>query len=369
MHRNIRNIDGLYDFRAVTIGLGDCHIKYRIIGKTGLYVSELCLGTMTFGGEGTWKVMGGLDQASATSITRAAFEAGINFIDTANVYSLGQSETLLGTAIRELGLPRDEIVVATKATGMMSKDPNGLGHSRYHLMNQVDASLRRLGLDHIDLYQLHGVDARTPIEETLETLNDLVRSGKVRYTGVCNMFAWEVMKALGISESRHWTRFASVQAYYTIAGRDLEREIVPMLQDQSVGLMVWSPLAGGLLAGKFDADRKMPEGSRRATFDFPIVDKERAYACVDGMRPIATKHGASVAQVALAWLLHQKAVTSVIIGVKTIEQLQDNIGSANVVLDDEDLGALDAVSALPAEYPAWMIARQGQARVTPPTRP
>lgn len=369
MHRNIRNIDGLYDFRAVTIGLGDCHIKYRIIGKTGLYVSELCLGTMTFGGEGTWKVMGGLDQASATSITRAAFEAGINFIDTANVYSLGQSETLLGTAIRELGLPRDEIVVATKATGMMSKDPNGLGHSRYHLMNQVDASLRRLSLDHIDQYQLHGVDARTPIEETLETLNDLVRSGKVRYTGVCNMFAWEVMKALGISESRHWTRFASVQAYYTIAGRDLEREIVPMLQDQSVGLMVWSPLAGGLLAGKFDADRKMPEGSRRATFDFPIVDKERAYACVDGMRPIATKHGASVAQVALAWLLHQKAVTSVIIGVKTIEQLQDNIGSANVVLDDEDLGALDAVSALPAEYPAWMIARQGQARVTPPTRP
>lgn len=369
MYRNIRNIDGLYDFRAVTIGLGDCHMKYRILGKTGLYVSELCLGTMTFGGEGTWKVMGGLDQASATSITRAAFEAGINFIDTANVYSLGQSETLLGTAIRELGLPRDEIVVATKATGMMSKDPNGLGHSRYHLMNQVDASLRRLGLDHIDLYQLHGVDARTPIEETLETLNDLVRSGKVRYTGVCNMSAWEVMKALGISESRHWTRFASVQAYYTIAGRDLEREIVPMLQDQSVGLMVWSPLAGGLLAGKFDADRKMPEGSRRATFDFPIVDKERAYACVDGMRPIATKHGASVAQVALAWLLHQKAVTSVIIGVKTIEQLQDNIGSANVVLDDEDLGALDAVSALPAEYPAWMIARQGQARVTPPTRP
>lgn len=344
-------------------------MKYRILGKTGLYVSELCLGTMTFGGEGTWKAMGGLDQASATSITRAAFEAGINFIDTANVYSLGQSETLLGTAIRELGLPRDEIVVATKATGMMSKDPNGLGHSRYHLMNQVDASLRRLGLDHIDLYQLHGVDARTPIEETLETLNDLVRSGKVRYTGVCNMSAWEVMKALGISESRHWTRFASVQAYYTIAGRDLEREIVPMLQDQSVGLMVWSPLAGGLLAGKFDADRKMPEGSRRATFDFPIVDKERAYACVDGMRPIATKHGASVAQVALAWLLHQKAVTSVIIGVKTIEQLQDNIGSANVVLDDEDLGALDAVSALPAEYPAWMIARQGQARVTPPTRP
>ena len=344
-------------------------MKYRILGKTGLYVSELCLGTMTFGGEGTWKVMGGLDQASATSITRAAFEAGINFIDTANVYSLGQSETLLGTAIRELGLPRDEIVVATKATGMMSKDPNGLGHSRYHLVNQVDASLRRLGLDHIDLYQLHGVDARTPIEETLETLNDLVRSGKVRYTGVCNMSAWQVMKALGISESRLWTRFASVQAYYTIAGRDLEREIVPMLQDQSVGLMVWSPLAGGLLAGKFDADRKMPEGSRRATFDFPIVDKERAYACVDGMRPIATKHGASVAQVALAWLLHQKAVTSVIIGVKTIEQLQDNIGSANVVLDDEDLGALDAVSALPAEYPAWMIARQGQARVTPPTRP
>lgn len=344
-------------------------MKYRLLGKTGLYVSELCLGTMTFGGDGTWKVMGGLDQASATAITRRAFDAGVTFIDTANVYSLGQSETLLGNAIRELGLPREEIVVATKATGMMSKDPNGLGHSRYHLMNQVDASLRRLGLDHIDLYQLHGVDARTPMEETLETLNDLVRSGKVRYTGVCNMSAWQVMKAIGISEARHWTRFASVQAYYTIAGRDLEREVVPMLQDQAVGLMVWSPLAGGLLAGKFDADRKMPEGSRRATFDFPIVDKERVYACVDAMRPIATKHGASVAQVALAWLLHQKAVTSVIIGVKTIEQLQDNIGAANVALEDEDLAALDAISALPTEYPAWMIARQGQSRATPPMRP
>jgi len=344
-------------------------VKYRILGKTGLFVSELCLGTMTFGGEGTWKVMGGLDQAAATAITKAAFDAGVTFIDTANVYSIGQSEILLGNAIRDLGLPRDEIVIATKATGMMSKDPNGLGHSRYHLMNQVDASLRRLGIDHIDLYQLHGVDARTPIEETLETLNDLVRSGKVRYTGVCNMSAWQVMKAIGICEARNWTRLASVQAYYTIAGRDLEREIVPMLQDQSVGLMVWSPLAGGLLAGKFDADRKMPEGSRRATFDFPIVDKERAYACVDAMRPIATKHGASVAQVALAWLLHQKAVTSVIIGVKTIEQLHDNIGAAQVMLDADDLATLETASTLPAEYPAWMIARQGQARATTPTRP
>ena len=344
-------------------------MKYRILGKTGLFVSELCLGTMTFGGEGTWKVMGGLDQAAATAITKAAFDAGVTFIDTANVYSIGQSEILLGNAIRDLGLPRDEIVIATKATGMMSKDPNGLGHSRYHLMNQVDASLRRLGIDHIDLYQLHGVDARTPIEETLETLNDLVRSGKVRYTGVCNMSAWQVMKAIGICEARNWTRLASVQAYYTIAGRDLEREIVPMLQDQSVGLMVWSPLAGGLLAGKFDADRKMPEGSRRATFDFPIVDKERAYACVDAMRPIATKHGASVAQVALAWLLHQKAVTSVIIGVKTIEQLHDNIGAAQVMLDADDLATLETASTLPAEYPGWMIARQGQARATTPTRP
>ncbi|MEY4405553.1 MAG: hypothetical protein RL345_19 [Chloroflexota bacterium] len=344
-------------------------MKYRILGKTGLFVSELCLGTMTFGGEGTWKVMGGLDQSAATAITKAAFDAGVTFIDTANVYSIGQSEILLGNAIRDLGLPRDEIVIATKATGMMSKDPNGLGHSRYHLMNQVDASLRRLGIDHIDLYQLHGVDARTPIEETLETLNDLVRSGKVRYTGVCNMSAWQVMKAIGICEARNWTRLASVQAYYTIAGRDLEREIVPMLQDQSVGLMVWSPLAGGLLAGKFDADRKMPEGSRRATFDFPIVDKERAYACVDAMRPIATKHGASVAQVALAWLLHQKAVTSVIIGVKTIEQLHDNIGAAQLMLDADDLATLETASTLPAEYPGWMIARQGQARATTPTRP
>lgn len=343
-------------------------MKYRLLGQTGLYVSELCLGTMTYGSAGFWEVMGGLDQAAVSEQVKYAFDQGINFIDTANVYSLGQSEQLVGQAIRDLGLPRDELVIATKATGIMNDLPNGRGQSRYHLMNEVDASLKRLQLDHLDLYLLHGVDPLTPLEEALDTLNDLVRSGKVRYIGVCNMTAWQIMKGLSISEKRGWARFASVQAYYTLAGRDLEREVVPLIRDQGLGLMVWSPLAGGLLTGKFSQDGKGPDGSRRSKFDFPVVDKERAFRCVEAMRPMAKQRGVSIARIALAWLLAQQPVSTVIVGARTMEQLEDNLAAAKVALSAEEIETLDQVSRLPEEYPGWMLERQGQYRSVVPER-
>ena len=245
---------------------------------------------------------------------------------------------------------------------------NGRGQSRYHLMHELNASLKRLQLDHIDLYQLHGYDPLTPLEEVLSTLNDMVRSGKVRHIGLCNMAAWQIMKGVAISERNHWARFESVQAYYTVAGRDVEREIIPMLKDQQLGLMVWSPLAGGLLSGKFSADGKGPEGARRASFDFPVVDKARAFALVDAMRPIAQRHGATVAQVALAWLLSRPQVSTVILGAKTPEQLHDNMGASGLTLEPEDLETMDQASKLPPEYPGWMLAMQGQYRGNPPMR-
>jgi aryl-alcohol dehydrogenase-like predicted oxidoreductase len=344
-------------------------MRYRLLGRTGLYVSELCLGTMTFGGQGFWKVIGGLGQDTATALVKQAFDAGVNFIDTANVYSVGESETFTGKAIKSLGLPRDELVVATKATGVMNETAvNARGQSRYHLMNELDASLKRLQLEHIDLYQLHGFDPLTPLDEVLSTLNDMVRSGKVRYIGLCNMAAWQIMKGLALSEKNHWARFESVQAYYTVAGRDLEREVLPLLQDQQLGLMVWSPLAGGLLSGKFGPDAKGPEGTRRASFDFPLVDKPRAFRVIDVMRPIAQHHQVSVARVALAWLLSRPQVSTVIVGAKTPAQLEDNLGAAQLELNEEELKVLDEVSALPPEYPGWMLARQAQNRTAPPVK-
>lgn len=344
-------------------------MRYRLLGRTGLHVSELCLGTMTFGDQGWWKVMGGLGQDSVTSLVKQAFDAGVNFIDTANIYSLGKAEKLTGTAIKALGLLRDELVIATKATGVMNeKAVNGQGQSRFHLMNELDASLKRLQLDHIDLYQLHGFDPLTPLEESLSTLNDMVRSGKVRYIGLCNMAAWQIMKGLAISEKNRWARFESVQSYYTIAGRDLEREVLPLLQDQQLGLMVWSPLAGGLLSGKFSADGSGPEGTRRASFDFPLVDKPRAFRTVDAMRPIAQQHQVSVAQIAMAWLLSRPQVSTVIMGAKTPEQLADNMAASKLELSADELRVLDEVSALPPEYSGWMLARQGLSRIKPPVK-
>jgi len=343
-------------------------MRYRLLGQTGLYVSELCLGTMTFGGAtGIWESIGNLQQDAVNEQVKFAVDAGINFIDTANVYSMGKSEMLLGQALKSLGLAREQLIVATKATGSMDESPNGRGQSRHHLYNQVDASLKRLQLDYIDLYQIHGFDPLTPFEESLAALNDLVRSGRVRYIGLCNLAAWQIMKALAVSERLNLAKFVSVQAYYTIASRDLEREVVRVIQDQKLGLMVWSPLAGGLLSGKFNsADDKGPAGARRGAFDFPLVDKVRAFKCVDAMRPMAERRKISVAQIALAWILSKSFVTTVIIGAKSMDQLRDNIASSRVQLDEAEIKLLDEVSQLPPEYPGWMLAYQGQARAKPP---
>jgi aryl-alcohol dehydrogenase-like predicted oxidoreductase len=338
-------------------------MRNRKFGNTGLFVSELCLGTMTFGEGGIWTNIGGLQQADADTLVGRALDAGINFIDTADVYADGTSEIMTGQALKNLKVPRENVVVASKINGETgTKGINSRGASRYHIIDGVKASLKRLQLDHIDLYQLHGFDQATPIEEALRALDTLVRHGHVRYIGVSNWAAWQIAKALGISEHLGLARFESLQAYYTIAGRDLEREIVPMLKSENVGLMVWSPLAGGLLSGKYKRDGSSSEPGRRTNFQFPPVNMDRAYDCVDAMTKMAEAKGATVAQIALAWLLHQKVVTSVIIGAKRLEQLDDNIAATQVKLNDDELAALDEVSQLASEYPGWMFARQGEYR-------
>ncbi len=333
-------------------------MKYNLLGNTGLRVSELCLGTMTFGGKGMWTAIGTLPQNEVDTLVKHSVEAGINFIDTANVYSEGLSEEMTGAAIRNLGLNRDDLVIATKVRGKMGSGPNDTGLTRKHILQQVDESLKRLQTDYIDLYQIHGFDPLTPLEETLSALDSLVNSGKVRYIGCSNLAAWHIMKALGISERNHLTKFVSLQAYYTIAGRDIEREIVPLLTDQKLGLMVWSPLAGGLLSGKYGRHTS-PEDARRVNFDFPPVNKEKAYDVIDVMQEIALAKKVSVAQIALAWLLHQPVVTSVIIGAKRTEQLGDNLKATEVNLTSDELARLNEISKLSPEYPGWMLERQG----------
>ncbi len=330
------------------------------LGRTGLLVSELCLGTMTFGGgEGMWQKIGALQQQEAGHLVGRAIDAGINFFDTADVYAEGLSEQITGQALRDLKIPRSQVVVATKAFGQIGPGLNERGNSRAHLIDAVKASLKRLQMDHVDLYQIHGFDPITPIEETMRALDTLVQHGHVRYVGVSNWAAWQIMKAQGIAERHGLARFESLQAYYTLAGRDLEREIVPMLRSEHVGLLVWSPLAGGLLSGKYGRDDEKPADGRRAQFDFPPVDRPRAFDCIDAMRPIAEAHGASVAQVALAWLLHRRVVSSVIVGARKLEQLDDNIKATEVTLSEAELDTLDRVSALPREYPGWMFEMQG----------
>jgi aryl-alcohol dehydrogenase-like predicted oxidoreductase len=344
-------------------------MKYNQLGRTGLFVSEICLGTMTFGGSseaGIWRAIGALQQDEVDAIVGRALEAGVNFIDTADVYSFGESERLTGQALKNLGVKRSDVVIATKVFGEMGPGPNDRGASRGHIMDSVQGSLERLQTDHIDLYQIHGNDTVTPIDETLRALDDLTRQGLVRYVGVSNWQAWKIAKALGVSEARGYARFETLQAYYSIAGRDLERELVPMMASENLGLMVWSPLAGGLLSGKFGPGSNNPEGARRTNFDFPPVDRDRAWACVEAMREIGEAHGASVARVALAWLLAKPHVMSIIIGAKSLEQLDDNLAAADLTLSPEEVARLDAVSELPPEYPGWMLGRQGATRVPKP---
>jgi aryl-alcohol dehydrogenase-like predicted oxidoreductase len=332
-------------------------MQYKTLGETGLQVSQICLGAMTFAGnEGIWKTIGGLDQATADELIKGSVEAGVNFIDTADTYADGQSEIMVGRSLKNLGIARKDLVIATKVYSRVGKGRNDVGASRGHIMDAVDASLKRLQMEYIDLYQIHGADLVTPVEETVRAMDTLVQQGKVRYVGVSNWEAWRMMKARGISEYKGLARFDTLQAYYSIAGRDLEREIVPMLQDQKMGLLVWSPLAGGLLSGKFSRENQKPEGSRRSTFDFPIIDKERAWKAVDAMKVIADARGASVATIALAYVLAKPFVTSVIIGAKRMEQLKENLAAVELKLSVEEMKTLDAVSALPPEYPGWMVA-------------
>jgi len=341
-------------------------MQYKTLGDTGLLVSTLCFGTMTFhGGEGFWKAIGTVNQAGADELIKASVAAGINFFDTADVYSDGESERILGQSIKNLNIARKDVVLATKVFGRVGQGRNDVGASRGHIMDAVEASLKRLQTDHIDLYQIHGNDTVTPVEETLRALDTLVTQGKVRYVGCSNWQAWKIAKALGVSQFKNLAKFDTLQAYYSIAGRDLERDIIPLLQSEKTGLLVWSPLAGGLLSGKFSRENQKPEGSRRSEFDFPIVDKERTWKILDVMTPIAKAHDCSPARIALAWILTKPVVTSVIIGAKRLEQLQDNIAAVDLRLTADEINQLDDVSALPPEYPGWMLPFQNATRLKP----
>jgi aryl-alcohol dehydrogenase-like predicted oxidoreductase len=341
-------------------------VQYKTLGDTGLLVSTICFGTMTFhGGTGLFRAIGTVDQVGADELVKASIDAGINFFDTADVYSEGESEKALGQSLKNLNVPRTQVVIATKAFGRTGPGRNDVGASRGHILDAVDASLTRLQTDHIDLYQIHGNDAITPIEETLRALDSLVTSGKVRYIGVSNWLGWKLAKALAISEFKNLARFDTLQAYYSIAGRDLERDIVPLLESEKTGLLVWSPLAGGLLSGKFSRENQKPADSRRSEFDFPIVDKERTWRILDVIAPIAKAHNCSPARIALAYVLAKPFVTSIIIGAKRLDQLQDNIAAVDLKLAADELKQLDEVSALPPEYPGWMLPFQSVNRIEP----
>jgi len=337
-------------------------MKYNRLGNTGLYVSEVCLGTMTFSGQGFFDgKIGQLNLEEATALIARSLEAGVNFIDTADVYSSGESEKMTGQALKDLGVTRKDVVLATKVFGRMGPGPNDMGASRGHIMDAVARSLERLKTDYIDLYQVHQADLVTPVEEIMRALDDLVAQRMVRYVGCSNWEAWRLMKAQGIAEKRGWARFETVQAYYSIAGRDLDRELVPAMADQQMGCMVWSPLAGGYLSGKYAAGGA-GEG-RRASFDFPPIDKDKADAIIAAMRPIAAMHDVSVARVALAWVLAKPWVTCIIVGAKTVAQLDDNLEAAKLKLSAEEIARLDELSAPAVQYPHWMIARLNAMRI------
>jgi aryl-alcohol dehydrogenase-like predicted oxidoreductase len=335
-------------------------MRYNLFGRTGLYVSELCLGAMTFGGKGMWQAIGQLGGAEVDALLGTALDAGVNFIDTADVYSEGESERLVGAALKKLARPREQVVVATKVRGRVGPGVNQVGLSRAHILAGIDHSLKRLELDHVDLFQIHGYDPATPVAEIVEALDAVVRSGKARYVGFSNLPAWVASKALTLAEARGLARFQSAQVYYSIAGRDIEREIAPMCQAEGVAILPWSPLAGGLLSGKFDPEKKGPSDARRSSFDFPPVNMDRLPRVLVALREVAQQHEVSVARVALAWQLTRPFVTSIIIGAKRREQLLDNIAATELELSADQVKRLDEASALPAEYPGWMVDFQNQ---------
>jgi len=340
-------------------------MKFNRLGQTGLFVSELCMGTWSFSGRNYFGgAIGTLSQKDATSFIGRALEAKINFIDTANVYSFGDSELMTGQALKDIGVKRSDVVLATKVFGRMSPSPNDIGASRAHIMDSVALSLERLQTDHIDLYQIHHSDPITPLEETMRALDDLVRQGMVRYIGVSNWEAWKMMKANGIAEHLGLTRIVTNQVYYSLAGRDIEQEMVPVMADQNIGCLVWSPLAGGYMAGKYTPGEGVKaEPGRRAQFDFPPIDKDKADRIVVAMREIAKKQGVSVATVGLSWVRQKPFITSTIIGATTMEQLNDNIASVNFTLPAEDVARLDELSADRTQYPYWMITRNNTTRI------
>lgn len=340
-------------------------MKYHLLGNTGLKVSELCLGTMTFGAN--FYNIANVDQTEASRMVTRAWAAGINFFDTADVYSYGESEKLLGRALKDSNIPRDAAIVATKVRSQMTQEPSGgpgdlnnTGLSRHHIIAACEASLRRLGTDYIDLYQVHGWDIRTPIEETLRALDDLVRQGKVRYIGCSNWSVRKLTKSLGVSEMHGWERFVSLQAYYSLVGRDLEYELLPLCREEGLGVMVWSPLSGGFLSGKYKRDDPNPNGARRTTFGFPPIDELRGFDAVEALGEIAKERNGSAAQVALAWLLAQPGVTSIIIGANKMSQLEDNLKAPDIELSVAEVETLSATTAPRAQYPQWMIELQNE---------
>ena len=338
-------------------------MKYKQLGKTGVLVSELCFGTMTFGGKGYWKAIGQQPEEEATQLVKTAIDRGINFFDTANAYSEGLAETLLGRAIKNIGINRQSVFIATKVRLRMGEGPNQVGLSKLHILDSVDESLTRLGLSHIDMLYIHGVDPLTPIEETMRALEDLIRSGKVRYLGVSNHPAWMVMKANSFAAHMGWTKFVASQNFYSIASRDIEREIVPMALNENISIMPWSPLAGGFLSGKFKRDVKTAGNSRRDEFDFPPINKDKAFDIIDVMTKIGDRYKASAARVALSWTKDRPGVTSVIIGAKNQDQLLDNIACTELQLTADELKELDTISFLTPEYPGWMVDRQMTGRL------
>ncbi|HEV2782724.1 MAG TPA: aldo/keto reductase [Actinophytocola sp.] len=339
-------------------------MEYRQLGRSGLRVSVLTMGTMTFGGRGVFAKVGGTGVDEATRLVDRALDAGVNLVDTANVYSGGLAEEILGQVMKGRW---NRALVATKARMPMGDGPNDAGLSRQHLIAECEASLRRLGTDHIDLYQVHEWDGRTPLEETLSALDDLVHAGKVRYVGCSNYAGWQVMKALGTAERLGTTRFVAQQIHYSPQAREAEYELIPIAVDQGLGVLVWSPLAGGLLSGKYRRGQQPPEGARHLTDwnEPPVRDEDKLYDLVDVLVEIAEAHGVSPARVTLAWLLGRPAVTSLVIGARTDEQLADNLAAADLTLTEAERTRLDEVSAPPLLYPYWHQAKTASDRLGP----